>query len=152
MNYYVYGDMTTMYIPGVDRVHLAHKGGRRTMVDGQQPVGKALHSIAMRTRSRVAKSLKHIALMKGIPMLRELQKAARAKRVQRDADVSAGRPVSPLPDHVYQTAADRKKIAAAKRKRKSWQRWDLARCRKSNPLAERRGSDSSSSDCSDGWY
>jgi hypothetical protein len=105
----------------------------------------------MRTRSRVAKSMKHIALMKSIPNLRKLQAAARAKRIQRDVDVAAGRLVSPIPV-VCVTTADRKKMAATKRKRKSWQRWDLARCLKSNPLAQRCYSDSGSSDHSEGWY
>jgi hypothetical protein len=105
--------------------------------------------IAMRTRSRVANAKKHIAWMKSIPKLRKLQESARTKRVQRDADVAAGRPVSPLPV-VYVTTADRKKMVSAKRKRKSWQRWDLACCLKSNLLSQRRYSDSGS-DRSEGW-
>jgi hypothetical protein len=52
--------------------------------------------IAKRTRSHVARYKKHISLMKSIPKLRKLQEAARSKRAQRDADVAAGRPVSPL--------------------------------------------------------
>jgi hypothetical protein len=77
-------------------MHLAHEGGHRTIVGGDQAAEKPPQRIAMRTRSRVAKSMKHVALMKSIPKLRELQEAARAKRIQRDADVAAGRDVSPI--------------------------------------------------------
>jgi hypothetical protein len=151
MNNYKYDDLTTMFLPKKDWIHLAHEGGCRTMVDGDQAAEEAPQPIAMRTRSRVAKSMKHIALMKSIPKLRELQEAARAKRIQRDADVAAGRTISPIP-FVYVTTANRKKMAAAKRKRKSWQQWDLSRRLRSNPLAQRRYSDSGSSDHSEGWF
>jgi hypothetical protein len=146
-----YNDLTMMFLPKIDWIHLAHKGGCRTMVDYDQADEKHPQPNAMRTRSRVAKSMKHIALMKSIPKLRELQEAARAKRIQRNADVAARRPVSPIPV-IYVTTADWKKVAAAKRKRKSWQRWDLACCLKSNPLAQRPYSVSGSSDHSEGWY
>jgi hypothetical protein len=120
MNNYKCNDFTAMFLPKKDRIQLAHEGSRRTMVGDYQAAEKPSQPIAMRTRSRVTKSMKHIALMKSIPKLRELQEAARAKRIQRDADVAAGRPVSPIPV-VYVTTADRKKMAAAKRKNKSWQ-------------------------------
>jgi hypothetical protein len=116
-----------------------------TVVNPFQPVAKC-------TRSQVAKLKKHVELMKGIPRLREIQETARTKRIQRAADVAAGRPVSPLPECVYVTAADWKKLAVAKRERKSWKRWDLAcRCKK-NPLSKRRASDSCSSTYSEGCY
>jgi hypothetical protein len=133
---------------------LAHEGGHRTRVGDDQADEKPLQPIAMRTRSRVAKSMKHIKLMKSIPKLRKLQEAARAKRIQRDADFEAGPPISPIPV-VYVTTGDRKKVAAAKRKRRSWQRWDLACCLKrlkSNPLAQRCYSASGSTDHSEGRY
>jgi hypothetical protein len=151
MNNYKYDDMTTMFLPKKDWIHLAHKGGRRTMVDEDQADKIPTQPIAMRTRSRVARSMKHIALMKSIPKLRKLQEAARAKRIQRDADVAAGRPVSPIPV-VYVTSADRKKAMAAKSKHRSWHRWDFARRLKCNPLAQRRYSDSGLSDHSEGQY
>jgi hypothetical protein len=151
MNNYKYSDLATMFLPESDWIYLAHEGGRRTMVGDDQADEKPPELIASRTRSRVAKSMNHIALMKSIPKLRELQKAARAKRIQRDVDVAAGRPVSPIPV-VYVTTADRKKAAAAKRKRKSWQRWDLSRRLKCNPLFQRCYSDSDSSDHSEVRY
>jgi hypothetical protein len=151
MNNYKYNDLTTVFLPEKDWIHLAHKGGRKKMVGYDQVAENPPQPIAMCTPSQVAKSMKHIALMKSIPKLRELQEAARAKRIQRDADVAVGSPVSPI-SVVYVTTADWKKMAAAKRKRKSWQRWDLARRLKSNPLAQRCYSDSGSSDHSEGWY
>jgi hypothetical protein len=151
MNHYKYDDLTTMFLPKEDWIHLAHEGGCRTMVDGDQADENPPQPIAIRTRARVAKSMKHIALMKSIPKLRELQEAARAKRIQRDADVAAGRPVYPIPV-VYVTEADRRKAAAAKRKRRNWHRWDFARRRTCNPLAQRRYSDSGLSDHSGGQY
>jgi hypothetical protein len=93
---------------------------------------------------------KHIELMKNIPSLREIQEEARAKRAQRAADVAVGRPVSPLPECVYITSNDRKRLARAKRKRRSWQRWDLTCRHKKNPLAECRASDLGSSTHSEG--
>jgi hypothetical protein len=141
-----------MFLPKNNWIHLAHEGGPRTMVGGDQAAENPPQPIAMRTRSRVAKSTKHVALMKSIPKLCELQEAARAKRIQGDADIAAGRPVSLLPGCVYRTSADPKKMAAAKRKRKSWQRWYLAGRCKSNPLAERCWPDSGSSDHSEGYY
>jgi hypothetical protein len=77
MNNYKYDDLTTMFLPEEDWIHLAHEGGRRTMVEGDQADEKPPQPIAMRTRARVAKSMKHIALMKSIPKLRKLQEAAR---------------------------------------------------------------------------
>jgi hypothetical protein len=126
MNNYKYSDLTTMFLPEKDWIHLAHEGGRKTMVEDDQADEKSPQPIAMRTLSRVAKSMKHIALMKII------QEAARAKRIQCDADVAAGRPLSPIL-FVYVTTAHLKKVAAA---RKSWQRWDLSRCLRSNLLAQ----------------
>jgi hypothetical protein len=149
MNNYQYDELTTTYLDKKDWIHLAHECGRPTMAAVDQAGEKPLQPIAMRTCSRVAKSKKHIALMESIPKLRKLQEAARAKRIQRDADVAAGRSVSPIP-HVYVTTADRKKMASANRKRKSCQRWDLVCCLKSNPLSQRRYSDSGS-DCSERW-
>jgi hypothetical protein len=147
MNNYQYGELSTTYLEVKDWIHLAHGGGGPTMAAVDQAGEKPSQPIAMRTRSRVAKSKKHIALMKSVSKLRELQEAARAKRIQRDADVAAGRPVSPIP-HGYVTTADRKEMASDKRKRKSWQRWDLARRLRSNPLSQRYYSDSGS-DCSE---
>jgi hypothetical protein len=111
---YDYDDITTMYLPKEDWIHLAHQGGRATMavVDPSQP--------AKRTRSKVAKLRKYIELMKSIPRSRETQETARAKRIQPAADVAAGRPDSPPPECVYITAADRKKLDVVKSKRKSW--------------------------------
>jgi hypothetical protein len=151
MNNYKYDDLTTMFLPEEDWINLAHEGGRRTMVDGGQADEKTPQPNAMCTRSRVAKSMKHIALMKSIPKLRELQEAARAKRTQRDADVAAGRPVSLIPVG-YVTTADWKKAAAAKLKRRSGHRWDFARRLKCNPLAQRRYSYSGSSDHLEGQH
>jgi hypothetical protein len=45
----------------------------------------------------------------------------RRQHAQRAADVAAGRPDYLLPECVYIAAADRKKLAVVKRKRKSWQ-------------------------------
>jgi hypothetical protein len=140
-----------MYLPEDDWIHLAHEGRRRTMVGVGKADEKPSEPIASRTRLRVAKSKKHIAWMKSIPKLRGLQKAARVKRIQRDADVAAGRPVFPIPV-VFVTEADRRKTAAARRKRRSWHRWDFARRLKCNPLAQRRYSDSGSSNHSAGQY
>jgi hypothetical protein len=151
MNNYKYDDLTTMYLPKEDWIHLAHEGGRRTMVDCDQADKKPPQPIAMRTRAKVAKCKKHIALMKSIPKLRGLQDAARTKRIQRDADIAAGCPVPPIPV-VYVTEADWRKAAAARRKRRNWHRWDFACCLKYNPLAQRRYSDSGSSDHSGGQY
>jgi hypothetical protein len=154
MNNYKYDDLTTMFLPEEDWIHLAHEGGCRTMVDGDQADEadeRPPKPIAMRTRARVAKSMKHIALMKSIPKLRELQEAANAKRIQRDADIAAGRPVPPIPD-VYVTEADLRKAAAAKRKRRNWHRWDFGCSYKCKPLAQRRYSESGSSDHSRGQY
>jgi hypothetical protein len=142
MNHYKYDDITTMFLPEEDWIHLAHKGGRATMTVVNPPP-----PVAKRTRSQVAKLKKHVELMNNIPRLREIQEIARAKRIQR-----AGRPVSPPPECVYITAADRKKLAVVKRKRKSWQQWDLASRCKSNSLAKRCASDSDSSTLSEGWY
>jgi hypothetical protein len=133
MNYYKYSDLAMMFVPEKDRIHLAYEGGCKTVAGGDQADEKPPQPIAMRTRSRVAKSMK---LMKSIPKLRELQEAARAKRIQRDADVVAGRSVSLIPV-VYVTTADWKNAAAAKCKCKIWHRWDLACRLKSNPLAQR---------------
>jgi hypothetical protein len=69
MNNYKYNDLTTMFLTENDWIQLAHEGGRRTMVDGDQAAEKTPQPIAKRTYSRVAKSLKHIALMKFIPKL-----------------------------------------------------------------------------------
>jgi hypothetical protein len=125
MNNYIYDDLTTMYLPKEDW-------------------------IAMRTRAKVAKCVKHIALMKSIPKLRGLQEAARAQHIQRDADIAAGL-LPPIPV-VYVTEADRRKAAAARRKRRNWHQWDFARRLKYNPLAQRHYSDSGSSDHSGGQY
>jgi hypothetical protein len=108
MNNYKYSDLATMFLPEGDWIHLDHEGGPRIMVGDDQADETAPETIASCTRSRVAKSMKHVALMKSIPMLRELPEAARAKRIQRDADVAAGRPVSPIPI-VYVTTTDPKK-------------------------------------------
>jgi hypothetical protein len=151
MNNYKYDDLTTMYLPEEDWIYLAHKGGRRTMANGVQidkAEKKQPQPIAKRTRGQVAKCVNHIALMKMIPKLRGLQEAARAQRAQRDADIAAGR-LLPIPV-VYVTEADRRKAAAVRRKRRSWHRWDFARRHKYNPLAQRRYSDSGSSDHSEG--
>jgi hypothetical protein len=85
-----------------------------------------------------------------IPKLRGLQEAARAQRAQRDADIAAGL-LPPIPV-VYVTEADRGKAAAVRRKRRSWHRWDFARRLKYNTLAQRRYSDSGSSDHSEGQH
>jgi hypothetical protein len=140
-----------MFLPADDWIHLAHKGGCRTMVGDRQADEKPSEPIASRTRSWVANSMKHIALMKSIPKLRELQEEACAKRIQRDTDVAAGHPISPILV-VYVTTADWKKADAAKCNRRSWHRWDLACRRKCNPLTQRRYSDSGSSDHSEGQY
>jgi hypothetical protein len=147
MNNHQYSELSTTYLEFQDLIRLAHVAGGPTMAAVDQAGEKPSQPIAMRTRSRVALSKRHIALRKSISKLRDLQEAARAKRIQRDADVAAGRPVSPIP-HGYVTAADLKKMASDKRKRKSWQRWDLACRLRSNPLHECYYSDSSS-DCSE---
>jgi hypothetical protein len=151
MNNYKYSDLATMYLPEEDWIYLPHEGGRRTMANGVQTdeaEEKPLQPIAKRTRGSVAKAAKHIALMKMIPNLRGLQEAARAERAQRDADIAAGL-LPPIPV-VYVTEADRRKAAAIRRKRRSWHRWDYARRLKFNPMAQRRYSDSGSSDHSEG--
>jgi hypothetical protein len=71
---------------------LAHEGGRRTMANGVQTdeaEENPPQPIAKRTRAKVAKCVKHIALMKMIPKLRRIQEAARAQCAQRDADIAA---------------------------------------------------------------
>jgi hypothetical protein len=151
MNNYKYDDLSTMYLPEEDQMYLAHKGGRRTMANGVQTdeaEEKPPQPIAMRTRAKLAKCVKHIALMKMIPKLRRLREAARAQGIQCDADIAAGL-LPPIPV-VYITEADRRKAAAVRRKRRSWHRWDFARRLKYNPLAQRRYSDSGSSDHSEG--
>jgi hypothetical protein len=58
MNNYKYDDLTTMYLPKEDWIHLAHEGGRRTMADGVQTdeaAKKPPQPIAMLTRAKVAK-------------------------------------------------------------------------------------------------
>jgi hypothetical protein len=147
MNNYKYDDLTTMYLPRDDWIHLAYEGGRRTMANGVQTdeaEEKPPQPIAMRTRAKVAKCVKHIAKLRG------LQEAARAQRIQRDTDIDAGL-LPPIPV-VYVTEADRRKAAAVRRKRRSWHRWDFARRLKYNPLDQRRYLDSGSSDHSEGQY
>jgi hypothetical protein len=95
MNNYNYSDLATMFLPENNRIYLAHESGRRTMVDGDQAAENPPQPISMRTRSWDAKSMKHVAFMKSIPKLRKLQEAARAKRIQRDADVALGVPFDP---------------------------------------------------------
>jgi hypothetical protein len=153
MNNYKYDGWTRIYLPEEDWIHLAHEGGRRTMPDGIQTDEadkKHPQLIAMSSRAKVAKCVKHIALMRSIPKLRGLQEAARAQRIQRDADIAAGR-LPPIPV-VCVTEADRRKAAAARRKRRRWHRWDYARRLKYNPLAQRCYSDSGLSDHSGGQY
>jgi hypothetical protein len=97
MNKYKDDDLTTMFLPEKDWINLTHKGGCRKMVGDDHAAEKTPQPIAMHTRSRAAKSMTHIALMKSIPKLRKLQEAARTKHIQRDADVATGHPVSPIP-------------------------------------------------------
>jgi hypothetical protein len=144
---YDYDEITTIYLPKTDWHYLAHQGSCEHL-----PVVYPFQPVAKRTRSQVAKLKKHIALMKSIPRLREIQESDRARRAQRAADVAAGRPVSPLPERVYITANDRKRLARDKRERRSWQQLDLVCRRKKNPLAERSPSDSGSSTHSEGCY
>jgi hypothetical protein len=95
MNNYKYSDLATKFLPEGDWIHLAHEGGCRKMEGNNQADENSPEPIASCIRSRVAKSMNHIALMKSIPKLHKLQDAAFAKRNQRDADVTAGHTVSP---------------------------------------------------------
>jgi hypothetical protein len=102
--------------------------------------------VAKRTRLQVAKLKENIHLMKTVPRLREMQEEDRANQALRAMDFAAMRPLS------FMTADDRKKLARAKRERRSWQLWDLDCRRKKNPLAKRRRLDLGSSTHSEGGY